>query len=567
MKKTHTLTTIQFLYIVVLCLALFLRLVNLNDVPLSENEAHHALCAMDANRAGCEGESGLYGFFTNLLFHLFGESNFASRLLPAIAGSLLVLLPLIMDSYLDKKTGMVVAGCLALDPILIQVSRSADATMIAVVLILFMVAFALKQDYKTTVILFMFGLLCGPTFWLGIFLLICSYGITRHFAKKKNQDFEWIMPKECSFVKEKNAHSVGIIVLITWVAISTHFFTVPAGFLSPVQSFATLLTGRWQPTTGNSIPSGIKLIGLLLYAAFGICLSIAAMIRRKSNLSVNQIFYIVGFGIAVIILLLPGMPFMQSVWSIIPVWFLAAGEIIHLAENAFIERKHILIPTLVGAVILIYLGLQTVRIRYLLSVGMNFQENIYLLIVPLLLIFVFILLYAYGWSGTLAKQVLAILFLACGCFGLWRNANRAANLTGTAEYELIQQGYFVHNAEILQHEIEQYRVTHGAFPEDIDIGLTSSDREKSLEWLLRDYNVVPFSEISNKNVDNFDIVITQGEKIQEYTGFYKQSLALVSNVKIFKGDYSGFLPKEILEWMIYRRGTLELQNYTLWFKF
>ncbi len=567
MKKIRTLTTIQILYMLIFCAALLLRLVNLNNPPLSENEAHHVLCAVDIQRAGCEGESNLYGFITNVLFHLFGQSNFASRLLPAIAGSLLALLPLMFENHFNNKTGLVLALCLALDPILIQVSRSADATMIAVAFILYMVVFIIKQDHKTIFVLFLFGMLSGPAFWVGLFLLVCSFGVTRYYAARKKEDLAENTMLKCLLNKETKNYYPDMVIIMLWITISTHFFTYLTGLLSPVQTIAALITGTWQFAAGIMIPAGIKLSGLVLYTAFGICLCISALIKGRTSLSGKQIFLIVWLILGLTILLLPGIPFSQSVWMLVPLWIFAAGEIVQLSGRVFTERKRLLIPSLLGITILIYLSLQIVRLRYLLSVGMNFQDNIYLLFIPLLLVVLFLFLYAYGWSGKLARQVVTVLFLICGFFGLWRNANRAANLTDTGEYELLQQEVFIHNADVLINELEQYRITQGAFKEDIRIALAPSNRMESLEWLLREYNVAAIKELPQTNNHDYDVIIVEGENPLEYTESYKQSMALVSNVKIFKGDYSGFLPKEILEWIIYRRGTLELHNFTLWFKF
>ena len=60
------------------------------------------------------------------------------------------------------------ALCIALDPILIQVSRSADATMIAVAFIFYIIVFMVRQDHKTAFILVFFGMQSGPAFWLGL---------------------------------------------------------------------------------------------------------------------------------------------------------------------------------------------------------------------------------------------------------------------------------------------------------------------------------------------------------------------------------------------------------------
>jgi len=73
---------------------------------------------------------------TGLLFFLFGDSNAIARLWPALAGSLLVLLPWTFRGYLARYpagriAGLVLAFGLALDPGLVAASRLAGGPMLA----------------------------------------------------------------------------------------------------------------------------------------------------------------------------------------------------------------------------------------------------------------------------------------------------------------------------------------------------------------------------------------------------------------------------------------------------
>jgi hypothetical protein len=222
---------------------------------------------------------------------------------------------------------------------------------------------------------------------------------------------------------------------------------------------------------------------------------------------------------------------------------------------------------LIGLVVLIYLALQVLRLSYLISLGLDVQKNLLLLVAPLMLCLLLVFLYSYGWSGNAAMRVLEALLIVIGMLGLWRTANRAANITGSSEYEMIRAGPYLHNADTLLHEIESYRIAHGIFPSHLRIGLSLSEPNMSMVWLLRDYQVQEVAQVSAMNVAQFDLVIMDDTQLEPPAGFYGQELALLSNVKVFKSDYSGFLPNEILEWLIYRRGSLDLVNDALWFKF
>jgi len=130
----------------------------------------------------------------------------------------------------------------------------------------------------------------------------------------------------------------------------------------------------------------------------------------------------------------------------------------------------------------------------------------------------------------------------------------------------VRQGPFLHNSDILIDEIENYRITNGALPEDIHIALSIADQTESMEWLLKNYSVDVVSELSDKNTDDYEILILDPDSLQSFSDYYSQDLALSSNLAWIQKDFSGFLPDEILEWLIYRGGTLQLEDYTLWFK-
>jgi hypothetical protein len=248
-------------------------------------------------------------------------------------------------------------------------------------------------------------------------------------------------------------------------------------------------------------------------------------------------------------------------------WLLATAEFFRIAQNTYHNWKKLLIPCLIWLVVFIYLALQVLRLSYLISLGLDVQKNLLLLVVPILLCLLFILLYSYGWSGNAARQVVEALFILIGLLGLWRTASRAANLSGSAEYEVVREALYLHNADTLLNEIEEYRISHGIFPADLRIGLSLDESTQSMNWLLRDYQLQEVVPASILNSSQFDVMITYDIQINPPVGFYGQDLELLSNVKVFKADYSGFLPKEILEWLIYRRGSLELVDYALWFKF
>ncbi|RJQ41417.1 MAG: hypothetical protein C4545_06715 [Anaerolineaceae bacterium] len=566
MKIFNKLTLTHLIYAGILVVALTMRLVNLNEVPLANNEAQHALCTLDGQRGGCEGISRLYTFFTSIIFTLFGANNFSSRVVPAIIGSLIVLIPPMLDSIIERKSGIVLAICLALDPILIQTSRAADGTIIGIVFILYLMTFLLKQDWLAVLVMFGFGSLSGASFWLGLAILGATYAVTGLLTRKNKKDKTHQNIFVCPLKNQSKNKTFFVLLLILWIGISTRMLTDLAGLLSPLNSLAAIFTSGGSLAAETSLPTDVRLIVFCFYSFYAIIFSFSAFFHAVQDQNRKNLFLLIWILLGMVIFLIPQFSFYEAAWICIPMWALAASSIVQIGKNAMQEKQALRIPILVGIAILVFLSLQIVRLHYLLSVGLDLTKNLILLVAPILLCILFILLYGYGWSKTLALRVVSVLFLFCGAFALLRNANRAANLTGTIEYELVRQGPFLHNSDILIDEIENYRITNGALPEDIHIALSIADQTESMEWLLKNYSVDVVSELSDKNTDDYEILILDPDSLQSFSDYYSQDLALSSNLAWIQKDFSGFLPDEILEWLIYRGGTLQLEDYTLWFK-
>jgi len=567
MNKTKKITTLQLAYGIIFLIALTLRLVNLDQAPLAENEAQHALCALDAQSANCGGISTIYTFFTGIFFAVFGDNNFASRFLPALLGSLLVLLPLLVEKKIERKSGLVLALCLALDPILIQTSRSADAFMLGMVFALYVLVFAWRQEYFTALLVFIFGMLSGTSFW-GTLLLLAGVGLVKKKVGRMLQGEPERQEKfTCPFQSIKTNSPILLFSLMVWLIISTRFFANGSGILNPIQSAALLFKRGDVGSMTLTLPSQLRLVIFLFYSAFGMVLSVIAIFRKNTEQPELKQFGLVWLVLALLVYLFLGSSLYWAAWVSIPMWLLAAAEITRIAEYTYHNWKKQLIPGLIGLVVLIYLALQVLRLSYLISLGLDVQKNLLLLVAPLMLCLLLVFLYSYGWSGNAAMRVLEALLIVIGVLGLWRTANRAASITSSSEYEMIRARPYLHNTDTLLHEIESYRIAHGIFPSHLRIGLSLSEPNMSMVWLLRDYQVQEVAQVSAMNAAQFDLVIMDDTQLEPPAGFYGQELALLSNVKVFKSDYSGFLPNEILEWLIYRRGSLDLVNDALWFKF
>ena len=139
-KKTKTetvLTTEHLLYALALLVALGLRLVGLGEAPLAPLEAAQAwpafLSATGTQVTSAPAPlSALYYGLQSWLFWAVGSGDAAARLLPALAGVSLVLLPWWWRSWLGRSGALVVASLLAIDPWLVALSRTGDSAMLSI---------------------------------------------------------------------------------------------------------------------------------------------------------------------------------------------------------------------------------------------------------------------------------------------------------------------------------------------------------------------------------------------------------------------------------------------------
>ena len=104
--RIRTLTIEDALYIVAFGLALGLRLFQLGAAPLTDAEASWALQALDlfSTRQPQVGPQPAYVLLTGLSFTLFKATAFLARLLPALAGGLLALLPALLRPLLGSSS-------------------------------------------------------------------------------------------------------------------------------------------------------------------------------------------------------------------------------------------------------------------------------------------------------------------------------------------------------------------------------------------------------------------------------------------------------------------------------
>jgi uncharacterized protein (TIGR03663 family) len=219
------------LYAILAALALALRLYRLGLAPLSTNEAMLSVAALRGTAIPA-GTSPLLYWTNALLFSIFGAGDALARLLPALAGSVLVLLPALMRERIGRVGALGAAALLAISPVAIITSRtvSGDALVAPVMLGLVVVASGYLHDRRSGWLyagaaLLGVGLASGRTIYSALLLLIAGAGVMAVSGGEDETRETWQTIRKTPGLLGK---SIGVLVAV-FTACATALMWQPGG--------------------------------------------------------------------------------------------------------------------------------------------------------------------------------------------------------------------------------------------------------------------------------------------------------------------------------------------------
>jgi hypothetical protein len=578
------LTLEHLLYSAALILALFVRLVNLGAAPLSELEASWALQALDASpfsdgnvpQAAPPGSQPAYVLLTGLLFSLLGSSEGLARLLPALAGSLLVLAPAMFRGPLGRRAALLLAFGLALDPGLAAVSRQAGGPMPALSFSMLALGFAWLRRPVVAGILAGMALLSGPAVLLGavglglawlVFRLLI--GRTTPVDNETSTPEEW-MPRQ---PLRSGLAAAGVTVLV----VGTLFLLAPQGLAGWANTLPDFLSG-WLRTS-RVLPL-TPAAALLLYAPLPLLFAAVSAVRAlvafgrtpppvEDNEEAlepaaleNQIAFLLGLLIwaviaLLIVLLYPARQVADLVWVLVPLWALASVE---LARH--IPRPPDVLVSLGQAVVIVVLfalaRLNLASMSLPFTTGENFNLRLAVLGGLVLLLLITSLLIALGWSARAAANGLVwgvgvgLLFYTVAA--LWG----AAHVRHNSPLELWAAPPGPGQMTLLRQTVREMARLDVGHPGYLSTALAVDSA--ALRWELRDI---------------LDLVIVQqpqeaGSPTLIITDRSAQTPALASGYRgqefIWRETpaWTGALPPNFTGWWLKRTGPLLQDHIILW---
>ncbi len=535
MKNQKPITVEIVIYFLIFVLGLTFRVINLYHAPLSDQEAIIALQAKDLV-SGFDSLQTLpdQPLLVNILglgFLLFGVNTLSTRILPVLAGSIMILMPFLFRKTLGKKTAILLSLWLAIDPLFYFLSRKVNSTLISLILVFVIVKLVREKKWVWIGITAALGVLSGVQFILGLLLSYILYLIlekkifvkkdaaegnypqeeSHHLDNEKGEDFNWRMLL------------TGFVPAVLLVSSAVFFFP---------QQFGTIPSGLVNFILGFVQRSDVTLVtlisGILVYEPFVLIFGVIGMIYFwQSEETLFRLLKPWVFVAVLFILIYPFKTVSFLVWLILPFAIYSIKLIKKIMMG--VEKFGVLFPvfSLVVFVFSIFLVLFSISGvtsgAEFLGVVINGQT---LFFAALVIFILSILLIGWAWSWKLSRS--SLVTALCVLWGIV-SISSAWNLGGGRDpyyNELWKLGKISPEADILVESIDQMSRYNNKSTDEVTI-YVSEINSPSLLWLLKDYRTEVGAGINQPG--DIKIVITPEESNSQIQGFFSGQDFLINS--------------------------------------
>lgn len=335
-------------YIALIAFAGALRLIALDQAPLTNREAHEALAALRLVNNRVPGDaviadSPLMAFVNMLLFIFLGNADSVARVGTALVGTLLVAGPLLWRGFLGRVTALALAFLLAFSPVAMAASRTMGAATwtIAVVFIggwclwqyiqtsnkvyaiaATMMGGAILLLTETTGIMTAIGLLCG---------LALALWSSRHVIPTPENKTPAEILRETSKdwpLVEGLMATLGLVLVV-----GTGLFFAPAGLTATGNTITQFITGLSERAAGVPYP-----YAFLVSLRYDLALVIFGLVGLYFALSEGDFLsrFFAGWFMWVIFatIIYPGATPDAALWITLPAAALAAQVVTRMFHSA-----------------------------------------------------------------------------------------------------------------------------------------------------------------------------------------------------------------------------------------
>lgn len=547
-------------YIFIFMFTIFIRFLNLGNLPLSDLEAKIAIQSSHL-LSGSDFLANSDTLITNLiagLMYLFGNSEWVVRFISALVGSLFIFTPLLFRSYFDKNTLLLISLWIAIDPGMLALSRQINSSLLV---LFFGILFFFSCTKQKPILMGIFGgilLLCGGKFWFGfipILFMLIFFNI-RSWRNKGNH----LNVKIFKDRHQTRKFYYSLVFSIVFFGTFSLFF--PSQLSGISQGFVDYIQG-WKSNSGVSIWDVLR--ALLIYEFPIFILGIFGLILTKRLPTKKARF--VGLWMVlnmVHLLVYPSRQISDSVWIIFPLILFGSLFINQFGRVEESESKLVFLISGIGFIVLGFLTLISINLLTNASVTSQSPISKSILIFAGIVLVLFAI-FLIGWSLSWKIAGKSILFVVIAYFGIYTLSAgwNAAGLRLPFENEMWYLGTKPVNEDLVIDTLEDYSDWNHGHKYAASIQVAGLD-SPALKWALRNFeNVEYINNISRTS--NSEIIISKfGQTIELEESYKGQDFEWSS-----KPIWDLLITTEWTNWILSRRipaNMQEKESIILWIR-
>ena len=542
------------LYLLALIIGLSVRLVGLGSPALSDQEAKWALQALETARGtrAALGSNSAYVVLTSMIFFAFGgASNALARMIPALVGSALILVPRLFAQQLKPRPALILAFALAFEPGLAALSRQAGSAIMVVTFALAAWGLWEKRQPQWAGVCAGMALLSGPALWPGLLGTAITWALLRPLERERGRD----VPRQAGAQesRRKDVPTAGFYAAGVIVLIGTMFMSVPAGLGAWIAGLPEYVAG-WRRASDTSI--GVMLASLIAYQPLGVLLALIATVRGWIQRSVRVRRLSTWMVVALLVaIFMPAREVTDLAWMLIPLWSLASLEAARQLNIGPADRREVLGAVALTSVILVFAWLDYLA---LLRPGMALDQialRTWLLGGSLFLLAVSLLLVGVGWSVRAARHG-AVWGLAAvlGVYSFGALMAAVGHRVVPNAVEMWRAGAQLPMADLVLETVQEQSAWGDRDPNAYPLVIVGVD-SPALQWLLRDRPVDVRSEVLA--AASPEMVITADEQDAALVSSYRGQSFVWRSVPLW-GSF------RLREWLPFHEMAQQPETVILW---
>jgi hypothetical protein len=557
--KSSKITNEHLFYVIIFLIALGLRLINLGKIPLSDYEAGFALQALAFSKglsASFLTQPG-YISLTGILFFLLGNTEFLSRIIPVLAGSLIVLVPLFFRNQMGKRASLILAILLMIDPGLTALSRTADGTTMVLTASLLGAGLFLNGQWILSGICAGLALLGGPLVWPGlVYAAGAAWLSDKVFSTDENSLQEENSEPLLRRIFTGKYARFWLALVFVLIIIGTQFLLHPQGLSAVGSGFVEYFRG-W--ISGFTFPPIQSWLLFFFYEPVFLVLGLYCGIRGWFANDPFDKFLLRWWILASLFgLFYPGQEVANFSWALIPMLALAARQIERMVPDKF----EIKAPTGAQALVTFALVIFIVMNIVYLSRGQASPEDLRLRIIAVVGSFAILVLTTYllgtGWSWSTTsvgiKLAAAGLIILSTISASWH----AARLGRLPDREMWKNGKTVISGDLLRTTLGNISEYNTGRRDTIDVQVVGIE-SPALDWGLRDFGKTNHTSQVVTN-ENSSVILTPGSQIPALGETYRgQNIVWAS-----QPAWPLILPDEWPAWLFFRDAPVDSDSIIVW---